>query len=171
MHIRGYEDDALGYRLWNLEDKKVIRSRDIVFMEGKIIADWESEQRTTPFESTDRDLLKETRVYPDRNQIQVGDQYVPAGSGQETEEIRRGQNVETGQDPDSDSDEELTEKPVAKNQGRRYPLRERRAPRRFPDEEHVLLTDEGEPKTLEEAKRHPQPKLDKCHAERDGFLA
>ena len=41
---------------------------------------------------------------------------------------------------------------MAENQGRRYPLRERRAPRRFPDEEHVLLTDEGEPETFEEAK-------------------
>ena len=41
---------------------------------------------------------------------------------------------------------------MVENQGRRYPLRERRAPRRFPDEEHVLLTDEGEPETFEEEK-------------------
>ena len=40
------------------------------------------------------------------------------------------------------------------NGGRRYPLRERRAPRRFPDEEHVLLTDEGEPESFEEAKNN-----------------
>ena len=51
-----------------------------------------------------------------------------------------------------DSDEELNEEPVVENQGRRYALRERRAPRRYPDEEHVLLTDEGEPETFEEAK-------------------
>ena len=35
----GYGDDEFGYRLWNLEEKKVIWSRDIVFMERKIIAD------------------------------------------------------------------------------------------------------------------------------------
>ena len=35
----GYGDDEFGYRLWNLEEKKVIRSRDIVFMEEKTIAD------------------------------------------------------------------------------------------------------------------------------------
>ena len=43
----GYGDNEFGYRLWNLEEKKVIRSRDIVFMEEKTIADWESEKRTT----------------------------------------------------------------------------------------------------------------------------
>ena len=31
-------------------------------------------------------------------------------------------------------------------------MRERKAPRRFPDVEHVLLTDEGEPESFEEAK-------------------
>ena len=34
----------------------------------------------------------------------------------------------------------------------RYPLRERRAPRRFPDEECVLLTNEEDPESFEEAK-------------------
>ena len=41
---------------------------------------------------------------------------------------------------------------MVKSQGRRYPLRERRAPRRFLDEEHVLLTYKGEPETFDEAK-------------------
>ena len=41
---------------------------------------------------------------------------------------------------------------VAESQGRRYPLRERKAPRRFPNAEHVLLTDEGELESFEEAK-------------------
>ena len=35
----GYGDDEFGYRLWNLAEKKVIRSRDIVFMEEMTIAD------------------------------------------------------------------------------------------------------------------------------------
>ena len=58
----------------------------------------------------------------------------------------------TGQDPESDSDEEDIVEPVAESQRRRYPLRERRAPRRFPDAEHVLLTDEGEPESFEATK-------------------
>ena len=48
--------------------------------------------------------------------------------------------------------EEDEEEPIVSNGGRRYPLRERRAPRRFPDEERVLLSDEGDPKSFKEAK-------------------
>ena len=106
----------------------MIRSHHIVFMEGKTIANWESEKRTNSSESTDRDQLEETRVYPARNRIPVGDEYVAAGSGQETEEIERGENARTGQDPESDWDEELTEEPVEENQGWRCPLREIRTP-------------------------------------------
>ena len=64
--------DEFGYRLWNLEEKKVIQSRDIVFMEGKTIAEWESEKRKTSSESTDRNQLEETRVYVDGNWIVAG---------------------------------------------------------------------------------------------------
>ena len=32
----GYSEDKFGYRLWDLVDKKMVRSRDIVFMEDKI---------------------------------------------------------------------------------------------------------------------------------------
>ena len=39
----GYGKDEFGYRLWDLIDKKVIRSRDIIFMEEKTIVDWEME--------------------------------------------------------------------------------------------------------------------------------
>ena len=78
----------------------------------------------------------------------------PAGYGEETEPAEEVEEAEIGtdQDPESDSDEEQIVEPVAEGQRRRYPLRERRAPRRFPDAEHVLLTDEGEPESFEEAK-------------------
>ena len=74
----GYGDDEFGYRLWNLDQKKVIRSRDKVFMEAKTIANWESEKRTTSSELTDRDRLEQTRIYPDGDRIPVGEQYEPA---------------------------------------------------------------------------------------------
>mgnify|MGYP002776119018 CR=1 FL=1 len=32
----GYSEDEFDYRLWDLVDKKMVRSRDIVFMEDKI---------------------------------------------------------------------------------------------------------------------------------------
>ena len=43
----GYDEDEFDYRLWDLIDKKVIKSRDIVFMEEKTIADWETEKTGT----------------------------------------------------------------------------------------------------------------------------
>ena len=42
----GYGDDEFGYRVWDLVDKKVFRSRDVIFMEDKTrLADWESEKK------------------------------------------------------------------------------------------------------------------------------
>ena len=41
----GYGDDQFGYRVLDLIDKKVFRSRDFIFMEDKTIADWESEKK------------------------------------------------------------------------------------------------------------------------------
>ena len=35
----GYSEDEFGYRLWDLVDKKVVRSWDIVLMEDKTIKD------------------------------------------------------------------------------------------------------------------------------------
>ena len=49
----GYGEDDFGYRLWDLIDKKVIRSRDIVFMEEKMIANWEMENRPPVVDSTE----------------------------------------------------------------------------------------------------------------------
>ena len=43
----GYSDEEFSYQLWDLADKKVIRSRDIVFMEEKTIVNWEKEKSDT----------------------------------------------------------------------------------------------------------------------------
>ena len=53
--LLGYGDDEFSYRLWNLAEKKVIRNRDIVFMEEKTITNWESEKKIVTSKSTDRD--------------------------------------------------------------------------------------------------------------------
>ena len=36
----GYSKDEFGYRQWDLLDKKVVRNRDIVFLEDNMIEDW-----------------------------------------------------------------------------------------------------------------------------------
>ena len=37
--LMGYLEDKFGYRLWDLVNKKVVRSRDVVFLEDKTIED------------------------------------------------------------------------------------------------------------------------------------
>ena len=59
----------------------------------------------------------------------------PAGYDEDTEpteEEAEEAKTGTGHDPKSDLDEEQIVEPVAEGQRRRYPLRERRAPQRFP---------------------------------------
>ena len=46
----GYGDDEFSYRVWDLVDKKVFWSRDIIFMEDKTLADWESEKKIMNFD-------------------------------------------------------------------------------------------------------------------------
>ena len=47
-----YSEDEFGYRMWDLLDKKVIRSRDIIFMEDKTIEDWRQQKPKTSSQPT-----------------------------------------------------------------------------------------------------------------------
>ena len=86
----GYGDDEFGYRLWNLAEKEVIQSRDIVFMEEKTIADWESEKKLSTSESTDEDRLGGSRIHPVGSRMSFDDLSGPTGFGQETESTEGG---------------------------------------------------------------------------------
>ena len=43
---------SASYQQWDLTEKKVIRSRDIVLMEEKTMIDWENEKRSPTTESS-----------------------------------------------------------------------------------------------------------------------
>jgi len=45
----GYSEDEFGYRLWDPIDRKVIRSRDVVFFEDQTIADFDKSVQTESF--------------------------------------------------------------------------------------------------------------------------
>ena len=100
----GYDDDEFGYRVWDLVDKKVFRSRDIVFMEHKTIADWESEKKIADSGLTDRDRSKDVRTHPAGSRTTLKE---PVRVGQESGPTKdKVLDTRTGQDPKSDSDEE-----------------------------------------------------------------
>ena len=63
-----------------------------------------------------------------------------------------GQKSKSDSDEESSKENEVEHEPIVANEGRRYPLRDIRVPRRFSYREYVLLTNEGEPKSFEEAK-------------------
>ena len=113
-------------------------------MGEKNIADCESEKKTSTSESADGDWLDGSRIHPVGSQMPVEDHSGPPGFRQETGLTEGERGAETRQDPKLDLDEEPTEEPMVENQGRSYPLRERRPPRIFSSEEHVLLIDEGD---------------------------
>ena len=115
----GYGTDKFGYRVWDPVDKKVFWSRDIIFMEDKTLADWELEKKIKNSE--------EIRPKPTESRLTLEE---PTGYGEEAEPVDEAEEGETrtDQDSESDSDEEETLEPVAESQGRRYPLRERKAP-------------------------------------------
>ena len=78
--------------------------------------------------------------------------------------IKENWTSDTGHEPGSDSDEESTEGEVEPAVDI-LSLRERRVPCRFPDEERVLLTDEGEPESLRKQRRMPTTQVVECHSE------
>ena len=90
----GYGEDEY------LIDKKVIRSRDIVFMEEKTIADWESEKKISTSELTDGDQLDKSRIHPVGCRMLVEDHSGPHGFGQETVSTEGELGAETRQHPE-----------------------------------------------------------------------
>ncbi|KAG6736686.1 hypothetical protein POTOM_060431 [Populus tomentosa] len=42
----GSEDDEFGYRLWDPKEKKIMRSRDVIFFEDQTIEDFEQKEKT-----------------------------------------------------------------------------------------------------------------------------
>jgi len=57
----GYADEEFGYRLWDPEEKKVVRSRDVVFYEDQTIEDFEKVEKPQAFVD---DLIDLTPVPP-----------------------------------------------------------------------------------------------------------
>ena len=45
----GYSDEEFGYGLWDLEKRKIVRSRDVVFHEHETIADIDNSRKTTDY--------------------------------------------------------------------------------------------------------------------------
>ena len=113
-----------------------------------MIANWEIENRSSGTESGQvDDRPNRMSVKP----IEVESEPVGRLNTQQNRELTEEQGEPAEHGFESNSVEEVEEEPIVPNGGRRYTLRERRAPDRFTDEERVLITDEGELESFEEA--------------------
>ena len=122
--------------MWDLVVKKVFHSRDMVFMEDKTIFDWESKKKIMDSGSINKNKLEDTCIHTFGNRMLASYRMTldqPTGLVAKTEPTEEDPDTETKQDPEPDSDKEPDEELVLENPGRRYSLKERRIPRRFPE--------------------------------------
>ena len=166
----GYSEDEFGYRLWDLVDKKVVRSRDVVFLEDKTIEDWKQQKSESTNQSTSTTIdlrpSEPTQSVVRRQPIGTAesesvDSERPTDYESESAELLRSieeyelesSNLEKSIDiyePKQRGESGETPEREPTTSGRRYPLRERRAPTTYASQ-YILLTDEGEPECYDEA--------------------
>ena len=113
----GYLEDEFDYKFWDFLDKKVVRNRDIVFMENKTIEDWK--HRKLVMSSQPTTIMESTLADPFSTQ--------PAN--------------ETEFEPEDKLTEEIESDPMAEE--RRYPRRQRKGSSQYPIGQYVLLTNDS----------------------------
>ena len=129
----GYGQDDFGYKLYDPVEKKIVRSRDVVFVEDQTIEDIRKEQKTMPQQYRDVNPEPQTPV-----PVRVEDE-VPRQEGTCDEAPR---NDDHDQPPVPEATPTVPQ---------RRSDRERRPSTRYSVHEYVLLTDGGEPESYKEA--------------------
>ena len=142
----GYGHKEFGYRLWDPMSKKIVKSRDIVFLEDQLVDDgYKVEKASSSIEIT----------------IRIDPIVPPIVHGVELQE---GDGVTENEDGPIVFDVEPIEPVVGELPLPSYepPLRrstrDRQPSTRYPPNEYVILTNGGEPKTYQEAILHESKK-------------
>ena len=134
----GHPDERFGYRLWDPVNKKIVRSRDVVFFEDETIEDIvkQKKQATTP-QVVDMDQIPSLVVHGNHG----GDDDTEGASSSQGDD-------QSSEDEDADVDDTLEE---PQQEQLRRTSRVRRPSSRYPPHEYLLLTDAGELSCYEEA--------------------
>lgn len=134
----GYGDQEFGYRLWDPKMKKVIRSRDVVFNENQF---YDFNPGTTSDKcSRSSDVIVPT---PDEND-HVREEVPEAEQEEEDEDFDQGDSQQA-EELGNDSSSEIHSPEVRRSERGLVPSR------KYPESEYLLLTEEGEPETFQEA--------------------
>ena len=129
----GYGQDDFGYKLYDPVEKKIVRSRDVVFIEDQTIEDIRKEMKTMPQQYRDVNPEPHTPV-----PVRVEDE-VPRHEG-------------TGDEAPRDDDHDQPPVPEATpTVPQRRSDRDSQPSTIYSAYEYVLLTDGGEPESYQEA--------------------
>ena len=148
----GYGDDEFGYRLWDLEKQKTVRSKDVMFHEHETIEDMEKNVRGAKltYVGIVELTLGQTSSENATNEVEMFE----SEPGMELEEPVI-EEEESGDDSDMggvDQGEQIP--PLEEGPQLRQLTRERQPSIRYPSSEYILIVDEGEPESFQEIQSH-----------------
>ena len=134
----GYGHEDFGYRLWDPVSKKIIRSRDVIFLEDQTIEDLEKTDKPTIIvrRSTDDEPGPSTRPPVDGGDVQVDN---------DDDDL----HDEPTPQPEVPDVEVLPEPPVEPEL--RRSTRERHPSQKYSPHEYVMNTEIGEARSYQEA--------------------
>ncbi|QHO13807.1 Retrovirus-related Pol polyprotein [Arachis hypogaea] len=133
----GYGHEDFGYRLWDPVSKKIVRSRDVIFLEDQTIEDLEkTDKPITVRHSANYEPGPSTRSPVDGRDVQVDND---------------GDDLHDEPTPQPDlPDVEVPPEPPVEPELRRS-TRERHPSQKYSSHEYVMNTETGEPKSYQEA--------------------
>jgi transposase InsO family protein len=146
----GYGHEEFGYRLWDPVNKKIIRSRDVVFFEDQTIEDLDQKKEESLNKyCVDLGPVVPTYVMHDEHTGDVQEEHVDTvgENGEPTID-----NVESEEHLEQASSEPTTETQLRRS------TRDRQPSRKYSANEYVLLSDRGEPESYQDAMQHDQKK-------------
>lgn len=141
----GYGDEEFGYRLWDPKEKKVIRSRDVVFQESQTFEDIEMSQKS----NVGAQISNAAPELFMRND----DDLMPEAEDEEEESVEQGEPLPALPDvpgPSQSPDDGESPQVVRRSERERIPST------KYPESEYLLLTEDGEPESFQEVVSHKE---------------
>src|SRR6266487_4225588 len=150
----GYGQDEFGYKFYDPIGKKLIRSRDVVFMEDQTIEDTDKVENTTPKKDVSLSNIDPVRS-PVHNLDTIGGDVQNGEPHEYVDDQQLGEEVyipaDNDEENDMSQDENLGEAPKSSQVQLRRSNRQRQPSTRYNSDEYVTLTDEGKPEYFQEA--------------------
>ena len=144
----GYGDEEFGYRLWDSEKKKVVRSRDVVFHENETSSN--VEQVMGGDNSTSEGVADMTPVRIQPEDVTNGRMQEPEQDEEQSAVEDDESTVDEENNTEGDEQGELPHPPEEVESHLRRSIRERQPSTRYSSSEYILITDEGEPESFQD---------------------